>query len=71
MPPEGGVALQGETVPYIICRRLGEDGQPEASTSEASLSDRAHHVEELRGNPRLAADPDYYLSSQVLAGMGR
>ena len=54
-------------MPYIICRRLGEDGQPEASTSEASLSDRAHHVEELRGNPRLAADPDYYLSSQVLA----
>lgn len=61
------LALQGETVPYVICTRLGEDGQPEASTSDKSLSDRAYHVEELRSNPRLAADPEYYLSSQVMA----
>ena len=54
-------------MPYIICCRLGEDGQPLPDSAGKALAERAHHVEELRTTPGLAVDPDYYLAHQVCA----
>lgn len=59
------MCVQGETVPYVICLRLGEDGQPLAECAGQPLSQRAHHVEELRTTPGLVIDADYYLAHQV------
>ena len=64
MPATSGLALvQGETVPYIICVELGEDGQQKESTG--GLADRAYHRDELAANPNLRVDVEYYLSNQV------
>ena len=64
MPASSGVALvQGETVPYIICVELGEDGQQKESTG--GLADRAYHRDELAANPNLRVDVEYYLANQV------
>ena len=44
----------GDTVPYVIC--CGESG---------TLTERAHHPDELRRSPELSADIEWYLGTQV------
>ena len=53
-------------MPYIICVERSEDGQSLVESSK-SLAERAHHPEEVSGNPRLTVDANYYLSNQVCA----
>ena len=54
---------QGETVPYIICVELDDNGQQKESTG--GLADRAYHRDELAANPNLRVDVEYYLANQV------
>lgn len=54
---------QGETVPYIICVEVDEDGQPKEGSS--GLAERAYHRDELATNPALRVDVQYYLSNQA------
>ena len=58
---------QGETVPYVICVEVGEDGQSVAGTASGKgLAQRAHHPDEIRGSGgKLALDVEYYLAQQV------
>ncbi|XP_057659152.1 DNA polymerase alpha catalytic subunit [Diorhabda carinulata] len=51
----GGHLRAGDTVPYIIC----EDG-----TSNTAVQ-RAYHVDELKSNPDLKFDAQYYLAQQI------
>ena len=53
-------------MPYIICVERSEDGQSLMESSKG-LAERAHHPEEVSGNPRLTVDANYYLSNQVCA----
>ena len=53
-------------MPYIICVERSENGQSIVESSK-SLAERAHHPEEVSGNPRLTVDANYYLSNQVCA----
>lgn len=46
---------QGDAVPYVIC----DDGTTAAATN------RAYHIQELKTNPQLKIDVNYYLSLQV------
>lgn len=55
---------QGETVPYIICWECDDDGQPIKATTKTQ-AERAYHLDEVRDNPKLTVDTDYYLESQV------
>ena len=57
------VPEQGETVPYIICVELDDNGQQKESTG--GLADRAYHRDELAANPNLRVDVEYYLANQV------
>ncbi len=54
---------QGETVPYIICVELDDQGQQKESTG--GLADRAYHRDELAANSNLRVDVEYYLANQV------
>ncbi|XP_032664334.1 DNA polymerase alpha catalytic subunit [Odontomachus brunneus] len=45
----------GDTLPYIIC----EDG------TEASATERAYHIDEVKNNEKLKVDVNYYLLSQI------
>lgn len=65
------VRLQGQTVPYIICVELSEDGQSVAEGGKG-LAERAYHKDEVKALPRLRVDAAYYLANQVgprLAGV--
>ncbi|KAK9841868.1 hypothetical protein WJX81_008187 [Elliptochloris bilobata] len=57
--------LPGETVPYIICMEIGEDGSPTGGGGSKGLAERAYHPDEVRSNARLAVDNEYYLAHQV------
>ncbi len=57
--------MQGETVPYIICVEVGEDGAVSGGGGSKGLAERAYHPDELRGNARLAVDTEYYLAHQA------
>ena len=59
----GGCA-QGETVPYIICCEVDEEGRRREG-APAGLAERAYHREELAANPSLRVDTEYYLANQV------
>ena len=56
--------LQGETVPYVICIEVGEDGQTLPREAKG-LAERAYHPEEVKSNPALRVDTEYYLAQQV------
>ena len=58
---------QGETVPYVICVEVAEDGTRADGGGSKGLAERAYHVDEVRGNARLAIDTEYYLAHQVPA----
>ena len=58
-----GPAFQGETVPYIICVELDENGQQKEGTG--GLAERAYHRDELAANPNLRVDVEYYMANQV------
>ncbi|XP_012231699.2 DNA polymerase alpha catalytic subunit isoform X2 [Linepithema humile] len=45
----------GDTLPYVIC----EDG------TEASATERAYHIDEVKNNEKLKVDVNYYLLSQI------
>ncbi|XP_011864570.1 PREDICTED: DNA polymerase alpha catalytic subunit [Vollenhovia emeryi] len=45
----------GDTLPYVIC----EDG------TDASATERAYHIDEVKNNERLKVDVNYYLLSQI------
>lgn len=60
-------AAQGETVPYVICVEVAEDGTRADGGGSKGLAERAYHVDEVRGNARLAIDTEYYLAHQVPA----
>ncbi|EFN85393.1 DNA polymerase alpha catalytic subunit [Harpegnathos saltator] len=45
----------GDTLPYIIC----EDG------TEASATERAYHIDEVKNSEKLKVDVNYYLLSQI------
>ncbi|XP_012540417.1 DNA polymerase alpha catalytic subunit [Monomorium pharaonis] len=45
----------GDTLPYIIC----EDG------TDASATERAYHVDEVKNSEKLKVDVNYYLLSQI------
>ena len=57
-------AVQGETVPYIICVEKDSDGN--AVSNQKGLAERAHHPEEINAaSDVLAIDAEYYLTQQV------
>ena len=58
---------QGETVPYVICVEVAEDGTRADGGGSKGLAERAYHVDEVRGNARLAIETEYYLAHQVPA----
>ena len=60
-------AAQGETVPYVICVGVAEDGTRADGGGSKGVAERAYHVDEVRGNARLATDTEYYLAHQVRA----
>ncbi|XP_011708044.1 PREDICTED: DNA polymerase alpha catalytic subunit [Wasmannia auropunctata] len=45
----------GDTLPYVIC----EDG------TDASATERAYHIDEVKNNEKLKVDVNYYLLSQI------
>ncbi|KAK9810187.1 hypothetical protein WJX72_006462 [[Myrmecia] bisecta] len=55
--------MAGQTVPYIICIERGEDGKPLAHGK--GLAERAYHPDEMKENPKLAVDVEYYLTQQL------
>jgi DNA polymerase alpha subunit A len=57
--------LPGETVPYVICRQRGADGELLALGGKGGVAERAHHPEELLADPSLVVDLEYYLMQQV------
>lgn len=56
-------AMQGETVPYIIC--VEKDSEGNLSGNQKGLAERAHHPEEINAASNLAIDAEYYLTQQV------
>lgn len=56
--------LQGETVPYVICCVVDEEGNVLPRESKG-LAERAFHPEEVKENPALRVDTEYYLAQQV------
>lgn len=56
-------AMQGETVPYIIC--VEKDSESNLSGVQKGLAERAHHPEEINAASNLAIDAEYYLTQQV------
>lgn len=61
--------LPGETVPYVICRQRGADGELLALGGKGGVAERAHHPEELLADPSLVVDLEYYLMQQVGEGV--
>ena len=58
------MAVQGETVPYIIC--VEKDTEGNLAGNQKGLAERAHHPEEVNAAPDLLAiDAEYYLTQQV------
>jgi DNA polymerase alpha subunit A len=62
--------LAGETVPYVICVEVGEDGV--ALPPAKGLAERAYAPEEVNAsNGRLKVDADYYVGQQVFPVVSR
>ncbi|KAL7410542.1 hypothetical protein BDY24DRAFT_399400 [Mrakia frigida] len=61
----GGSAKSGDVMQYIFC--LGADGKA-ARTGQA---DRAYHPDEIRKQPELKIDYEYYLAQQILPPIER
>lgn len=55
--------MAGETVPYIICVEKDEEGNVLAGSK--GIAERAYHLEEIKENPLLDIDKEYYLVQQV------
>ena len=51
-------------MPYIICWECDDAGQPIKNNAK-SQAERAYHLDEVRDNPKLTVDTDYYLESQA------
>ncbi|CAG8582995.1 2831_t:CDS:10, partial [Diversispora eburnea] len=62
-------ARQGDTIPYIICKRVDEENN--ASTNNKAVSEKAFHPEEIRNDSGLQIDYKWYLVQQVHAAVTR
>lgn len=62
--------VAGETVPYVICCEVDEEGNVVPRESKG-LAERAFHPEEINANPALRVDTDYYLAQQVFPVVSR
>jgi len=62
--------MAGETVPYVICLEVAEDGT--VLPAAKALADRAYSPDEISGsNGRLKIDPEYYIGQQVFPVVSR
>jgi DNA polymerase alpha subunit A len=74
----------GDLIPYVVCNeRVGAaadntaggdaaaDAQPAGNSNAAKLSSRAYHVDEVKNNPNLTLDVEWYLGTQILPPVAR
>jgi DNA polymerase alpha subunit A len=62
----------GETVPYVVCEALAEDGATVLAPEGKGLAERAFAPDEiLASGGRLRPDAEYYLAHQVLPVVSR
>jgi DNA polymerase alpha subunit A len=62
--------LAGETVPYVICQEVTEDGT--VLPAAKALANRAYSPDEISAsNGRLKIDPEYYIGQQVFPVVSR
>lgn len=52
----------GDTIPYVVCVRKDD---PANAFNTLAATQRAFHVEELKDDPNLEIDANYYLQSQI------
>lgn len=57
-------------MPYVIAYEVDAEGNRVAGESKG-LAERAYHPEEVKANPALRLDADYYLAQQVGGGCSR
>lgn len=60
--------VQGETVPYVICCEVDEEGNVVPPESKG-LAERAYHPEEVKASAALRVDANWYLAQQVCVGV--
>ncbi|CAG8559948.1 13104_t:CDS:10 [Acaulospora morrowiae] len=65
MKKRGLSARQGDTIPYIICKKIEE------GSASNSLFEKAFHPDEIRHDANLQIDSEWYLTQQVHASVTR
>lgn len=62
--------MAGETVPYVICCEVDEEGNVVPPESKG-LAERAYHPEEVKASAALRVDANWYLAQQVFPVVSR
>jgi DNA polymerase alpha subunit A len=66
----------GDLIPYVVCTQpFGGSAEGESTATVAAhqsrLATRAYHVDEVKKNPALTLDTDWYLATQILPPVAR